>query len=1698
MPEDAVLNRLAAALGIATQWRDVWGHEHAVPAATLRALLRVMGYAAEDDGSAAARLQEWERRRWGQILPPVAVTREGAAPGLALLRLPRSAAQQRCVLHLACEDGGHTRSDVLPAELAVVESANVDGSPCDARHLPLPAAPRGYHRLRLERDGRELAQLVLIVAPQRCYLPDALFDDGRAWGPAVQLYAVRSQRNWGIGDFTDLRHLCEQWGTHGASLVGINPLHAPLPHQSSRANPYDSSSRTFLNPLYIDPEASADFSECEAARRLVASAAFQRRLQALRETALVDYAGVAELKLTVLQQLHSHFRAVHLSRDTARAAAFRAFRDAHGRALRLHAIFQALQEQLQASDPHLWGWPAWPAELRDPDSPAVARLAGECRERVEFHEYLQWQAELQLEAAGRVAMRQHLGVGLYGDLAVGMNPGGADAWAQQPCLASGVKLGAPPDAFNPAGQDWGLPPYDPHRLRAAAYAPFIAVLRASMRHFGALRIDHVMALTRLYWIPPGADPNAGAYVSYPLDELLAIVALESQRNACMVVGEDLGTVPDALRQSLAAAGVLGYRLLYFETRRDGSCVPPEDYPAQSLAAVSTHDLPTLAGFWAGSDLIARDALQLFPSQELRDQQVVARAQARAQLLLALEREQLLPAGVTVNPVSVPAMTPALANALHRYLARSPAKLLTVQVEDMLGASDQINIPGTTEELHPNWRRKLTLDLETYAADARFIQLCDALNAERPHRLALPDAPPRAAPRVLVVPRCTYRLQLHADFRLPDATALIPYLAALGVSHVYCSPYLRARAGSRHGYDVTDHNTLNPEIGTAEDLQRFVAALCAHGMGQIIDVVPNHVGIMGRSNNWWMDVLESGPASIYAGFFDIDWQPANAALVGKVLVPVLSEPYGTALERGELQLRFEPERGAFAVFYHRHRFPLDPREYPPLLRAALRLAAGTQLSDPQRAEFESLITAFGHLPPRHETSPEKIAERQRDKELHKQRLGGLYAQVPALAQGIDAAVRTFAGAVGSAGSFDALHELLEAQAFRLAYWRVASDEINYRRFFDINDLASLCMENAAVFEATHRTILGWIAAGWVDGLRIDHPDGLFDPAGYFRRLQERSGGIYIVAEKILADYERLPENWPIQGTTGYDFARLVGGLCIDGGGVRRLERAYRSFVQAEVDYEEQLYEAKKLVLRVALAAELSVLANQLARIARADRHTRDFTLNNLRLALTEVVACFPVYRTYIVQSPAAEDRRYIEWAIGRARTRSTASDLSIFEFIRGILLCEHPGATDTTAALVNTFARRFQQVTAPVAAKGTEDTAFYRHTSLLSLNEVGSDPRSAGVSVRAFHAENAVRARLWPHSMLATSTHDTKRSEDVRARIDVLSEIPAAWRKSIGRWSTQNRSRKQRILGRTVPSRGEEYLFYQTLIGSWPSPEPDDATLAQYRERIQQYMRKALREAKLHSSWLNPDEDYEQAVADFVARALTRAPTNAFLADFCASHGRLAFLGMLNSLTQLLCKLTAPGVPDIYQGNELWDYSLVDPDNRRPVDFVQRRRLLAQVQAIGVLEPAARQRAIRDLLESWSDGRVKLYVTCRTLELRRRSAALFRDGRYQPLAVRGDCAEHLCAYARVLDGTEALVVVPRLPARLLGDRAGPPLGEPIWSNTTVLLPSGPDATIYRNVFDGADVAINATAEGRELTVAHALAHFPVALLHQGPR
>ena len=990
---------------------------------------------------------------------------------------------------------------------------------------------------------------------------------------------------------------------------------------------------------------------------------------------------------------------------------------------------------------------------------------------------------------------------------------------------------------------------------------------------------------------------------------------------------------------------------------------------------------------------------------------------------------------------------------------------------------------------------------------------------------------------LRIPLATYRLQFNHQFRFVDAKMIVRYLSELGITDIYSSPYLRASEGSLHGYDIVDHNQLNPEVGSIEEYEDLVRELRVYEMGQILDIVPNHMCITNNANSWWMDVLENGPSSKYAGFFDIDWEPVKKELKAKVLLPLLGDQYGTVLERGELTLSFR--EGTFFLNYFDNRFPLRPKTYSHLLQHKIEdLKEHMDAENPSLMELMSIITALRNLPSHLEVDPAMIDERSREKEIVKRRLWALYTEDPVIREFVDQNIRVFNGVKDDPGSFDLLDDLSDEQAFRLSYWPVATEEINYRRFFDINNLAAIRMENPEVYAETHKLLFKLVKERKVTGLRVDHPDGLYDPSEYFHRLQrdcfehvvlgyaeevvedqelpygkaymkseiakrydeistndhERKP-FYIVGEKILLHSERMPEEWPIFSTTGYVFLNSLNGIFVETRNGRVFEKIYSEFIRSRSDYQQMVYRNKKLVMEMAMASEINTLGHYLNRISEKNRHTRDFTLNSLVRAIVEVIALFPVYRTYINRrNVRARDRQHILLAVAKAKKRNPTINASILDFLRDILLLKLPDAMeerDRQECL--DFVMRFQQITGPVMAKGLEDTTFYVYNRLTSLNEVGGSPDRFGTALETFHGQNIERTKFWPHALIASSTHDSKRSEDVRARINVLSEIPDEWKAHLVAWARLNKAKKMIVDGRAVPDRNEEYLLYQTLIGTWPISELNGNGREVFKQRIKDYMVKAMREAKVRTSWINPYTLYEEATGVFVDAILRKDPENPFLADFAVFQEKISNCGMYNSLSQTLLKITCPGIPDFYQGTELWDFSLVDPDNRRPVDYGVRMRILEGIK--GEEAEATSGEFTRKLTANRADGKIKTFLVYKALNYRKAKRIVFETGEYTPLETFGVHAVSACAFARRHAASQILTIVPRFFTRLINGTDELPLGVKVWGDTVTAAPVDRAGIRYKNIFTGADVVTGYYDGVIGLSMGEVFKDFPVALLEE---
>ncbi|GGC54575.1 malto-oligosyltrehalose synthase [Chelatococcus reniformis] len=1617
---DAIVAQLAQLVGIWPQYDDAFGRSNAAPVETQRDILADFGLPTATEAQARDSLARAEQLLRGPL--PALIPTVAARPTMVRVRY---AAGTTVICRLTDERG------------AVHEVRTLVGGGAGGGTLTLPALASGYWHLAVDvADTRHEA--TVISAPRRCFEAPDLADGAKLWGITAQIYSLRSEHDLGIGAFTDVGDAGSAAGKLGASFLGLSPLHALFADDRSKISPYAPSSRLFIDPLYIDPTAIEGFVGSDAAR-LAAEPDMAAAIAAQRAAPLIDHAAVWAIKAPLLEALWREAG----PRAGPGARAFATFRRAQGELLEAHATFEAIfAARLAAGE--MWSG-EWPQGLRTAASEEVAAFRREHADEIAYRAWLQWQADLQLADAAERAQAAGMGIGLYRDLAVGADRGGSEVWSAPERFGPTLSIGAPPDPIAVGGQNWGLPPFDPMALASQGLAAFRALVAANMRHAGAIRIDHAFQLRRLFLIPQGAPSSAGTYVDFPFDAMMAVLRLESHRHRCLVIAEDLGNGPPGFSDAIMDAGIFSYRVLWFEREGEGRFCPPQDYPPRALSVLTTHDLPTFAGWWRGLDIDLRQTLALFDRDTAEQARASRDSEIRA-FAQALAEARLLP---DAEPPSEPPIEAAV-----RYLARTQSSLMGVQLEDVALELNQANLPGL-DQGHPNWRRRLAIAVEALAGPGgELAKLASAIAAE--------GRGPKPRPGVLAAPppRATYRLQFHKGFTFDDAADIVPYLARLGISHVYASPIHTARPGSTHGYDIVDHATINPELGGEAGFVRLTDALAAHGLGLVLDIVPNHMGVGGADNGWWLSVLEWGELSPHADSFDIDWQRLGAG--GRLVVPFLGDRYGEALEKGDLKLAFDAGEGSFSVWHFEHRFPIRPLDFPVILDRALAAAAGEV--PPDMLAISERLRAMGE-----ESGTERRRAFPAEAEELKQRLAAAAAASPALTRAIGRAVTLINGVPGVPESFGTLHRLLETQSYRLAHWRVAASDINYRRFFDINGLAGLRIEKPDIFEATHATVFRYIHEGRIQGLRIDHIDGLADPEGYARALQRAVGpGFYIVVEKILEPGESL-RPWPIAGTTGYDALNALDGVLVAEANGERFSRIYRAHSDLEGPYDRLLRRAKREVIQNSFASELEGLVSDLKRTADADRRTRDYPATALRLALTEIITRFPVYRTYLTdEEPTPDDRALIDDSVDAAKRRSALPDRSVHDFVRSALLgeidVEGPGRPDPD--LIRRFCLRFQQLTGPVMAKSLEDTLFYRYGRLLALNEVGGDPGHFGISVASFHEQNRDRARAWPDALVATATHDTKRGEDARSRLLALSELPEAWEQALADWRAIARPFVAETDEGSQPDDNDQVLLLQALLGAWPlellAPARGSGSEAweALRERLSGFIVKALREAKRYTSWVNPDEDYERAALELMRRVVV--PDGPFVRAFTPLLTRLAAIGMVNGLTRTVLKCAVPGVPDIYQGTEFWDLALVDPDNRRPIDYTARLR------ALDALEEGADAGA---LLADWRDGRIKQWLLARLLADRAAAPQLYADGDYHPLPATGAKARHCLAFRRSSGGHHRVVVVPRLVATLTAEGTLP-LGTDVWSDTRLILPPGRwgDVLTGREALPGPDGGI----------------------------
>ena len=1582
---DSDLYDIAARAGLERGFRSAHGEHVDTPPHAIAAVLQSLGYDVSSDAKRAETLAVLKGDEKTLVDPTVPV--EAGHTSV----VPVNVQGGDLAWTITLEDGGtrEGRSDVWTEH--------------GHSRIEFAALPEGYHQLEIEGHGR-VARATLIAAPRTCYLPERLKGDARGYGVTAQVYGLRSAANFGIGDFSDVADLGEGAGRFGAAFLGLSPLHALFPSDRSKISPYSPSSRLFIDPIFIDPTILPDFATSDAARYL-AQPEIAAELDRLRAIDLVEHAASWAIKRTALDKYWAVFA-------TTADPKFAAYRAEAGAPLELHATFEALCEHFAARG-KMWSG-AWPPGYDDPQGEAVRQFRQEFPQQIAFHAWLQWLADSQLAAAQARALASGMAIGVYRDLAVGVDAGGAEMWARPDWFVKSLSVGAPPDLLGPSGQNWGLPPFNPRTLVEQGLQAFRTLVSSNMRHAGAIRIDHAFQLQRLYVVPDGLPATEGVYINYPFEAMLAVLRLESHRARSLVIAEDLGTAPEGFSDAIMRSDILSYRIVTFEREPDGGFKPPWAYPRKALAAIATHDLPTFASWWLGLDADVRQSFGLITSDQAAEA-AKDRAGERSKFCRALADARITPSD------AVPTDPPF--EAAFRYVAKAPSMLAALQLEDVLEDTNQANMPGP-DVGHPNWRRKLTRTVDGILAPGGLLAQASEVTLSEGRSLAPEIACPPAAP-----PTSTYRLQFHKDFTFAHATKALPYLESLGISHVYASPILKARPGSTHGYDTVDPTQINPELGGLDGFETFAAAIKARGMELLLDIVPNHMGVGGADNPWWLSMLEWGELSPFVDTFDIDWERLGAH--GNVVAPFLGGQYGETLEKGDLKLTFDRTDGSFSVMHYEHRFPICPLTYPDILDRAVAVDAGDGTYG-----IDGLLRISEELRALSQEPPHRRAGIVETCEMLKHRLA-LLARRGTIVEAIEQAIEVINGTPGLPESFGTLHRLLERQAYRLAFWRVAASDVNYRRFFDIDGLAGVRIEKPVVFEETHALIFDLVRRGLVQGLRIDHIDGLADPKAYAADLQTAIGpNFYVVAEKILEPGEVL-RPWALSGTTGYEMLNLLDGVFVDGDNERTFDRIYRETTGFSQSYEDALLSAKQQVLLESFSSELESLVSDMKRIADANRLTRDYSVNSIRIALGDLICAFPVYRTYITPRVLeSEDRVLLGKVLEDAKRLTALPDSSVHDFIGAVLLGTLPMGRPGQAreGIVRRFLRRFQQLTGPVMAKSLEDTLFYRYARFLALNEVGGEPSRFGIPVNDFHAENKERAKTWPLALTASATHDTKRGEDARARLLALSEAPDLWAQALAVWKAEAGSS-------TEPDAIDQYMFLQAVLGVWPIElleHEDSEVLTELRERLAAYVPKALREAKRHSKWIAPNEQYERATIDLLDRLLANG--SRFIERIRPIMQDLAKRGMLISLARTVLKCTVPGVPDFYQGTALWDFSLVDPDNRRPVDYTER------VEALNDGE------TLTHVLARWKDGAIKLRLSSALLQDRRSHAVFYAKAGYQQLGVTGPRWANVIAFARRHQQAWLVVIVPRLSGGGAAS-ATMPVGAGYWGPTSVDLPAG---------------------------------------------
>ena len=1554
MERQKLLEKLAVYYGLIPEYTDKENKMYKASLKECQEFLDIIGINTENTEIIAEELAKKEFEEWNKIASPVQIVRHGEIPVITL-RLQDKELNKSFEWVLREEGGRVHHGEFYASHLKVSESKSINGKTFYKIDLPLPIfVGIGYHNLKIKSETGKENLIKLILVPKTCYKPLAVEKKEQIKGIKFSFYKENPKSDYKISDYTNLKNAVTYAAEHILGIVGVDSLNQ-FHFEDGGTDPEIPSSRIMFNTMLIDLDETIKLLGDKEVRLKLLTEDFLEEQKRIQESEIIDFKAIYELKIKNLRIIYNSFRENHIKKNTDKSRDFFCYLASKEDRLRKLALFEAIKEYLVSEDPKLIDWHEWPEDYKDPNSESVLLFENKNIETLQFYEFLQWLSDTQLSLAGKTSWINKLSVGIYAEWPLFIPFDSAEAWLMQKYYT----FNAVTDTKTAENSIY-CAPVIPDQIKKEGYRYISEILVPDMLHSGAIKIKNFKDFEKQLWTSK-QNPDISFWVKYPAEDLIGIIALESHRNKCMVILDEMEEISFQIRELL------------------------ERY-----------------GFLYESD---------FNIEEITDEKV--------------------------------------------YPFFESISLIQKEKIEGIGYGKRIELERT--------------------------------------------------------PLSVYRLQFNKNFTFKNAQDIVPYLKELGISHCYASPLLRAREGSTHGYDIINHSELNPEIGNIYDFYDFVNTLHHYDMGLIIDIVPNHMGL-GKENLWWMDVLENGQASNYASYFDIDWEPVKKELKGKVLVPVLGDHYGNILQSGQLKFHFVRETGKLKLSYWDHEFPINPSSYPSFLEHRIEvLESRLGSSNPNFFEYLSIITEFKKIPGINETSPEKIAERNREKDIASGRLSALCMQNSVIEGFIQENIIDFEGKPNDPVSWNRIHSLLEEQAYRLAYWRVSIDVINYRRFFDINDLIGLNTENPLVLTSTHSLILDLIEQEKVDGLRLDHPDGLLDPCNYFKTLQAEAAKrlgvnfdpseevllgseklpIYVVAEKILAPFEKIPKNWAINGTVGYKFLNDLCNLFVDNKNSRKFSRIYQRFIGKTLNFSELVIECKKLIMKTSLTGELSTLSNHLNRISEKYYSTRDYTLNSLREALVEIIACFPVYRTYISKENKGDKASdYIKWAIGLAKKRTMYTDPSIFDFMEKVLLAEWEENKDSPeyADILN-FAMKFQQYTAPLMAKGLEDTSFYRFNKLIALNEVGGNPSRFGISINDFHNENIKRLERMPHSLLTTSTHDTKRSEDVRARICVLSEIPEKWQEKVNKFSQVNKSRKTKIENNPAPDKNDEYLFYQTLLGIWPCEPPEDFEKEDLLQRLETYMIKALRESKVHTSWVNINNQYEQATCDFIRKILSSPENHPFWKEFTSLHRKVSRAGFLNSIFQCVLKLTSPGIPDIYQGNELFKFTMVDPDNRKPVDYNFSRQRFEEIKHL--INPQNPENINwQKKLFPLNSGKMKLFLTSAILNFRQKHQSIFRKGGYIPLETIGMRKRNLIAFIRHFKNEAIVIIVPRFIYNMISEKKPLPAGEKLWEDTQIILPEDFINYKWKNILTGEELELT----GYNLSAGEILNTFPVAILY----